>query len=87
MTAAAMPAISANPVASSVASPSAFCAAWLLAWNVAICSLSARPVGCTPICAVLQALAHGSSVQTCGSAIMPPPVISESGFTEFTSIT
>ena len=45
------------------------------------------PVGSTPICAVDHACRHGSSVQTCGRAIMLPPVISDSGLTEFTPIT
>ena len=45
------------------------------------------PVGCTPICALLQALSHGSSVASRGSASMLPSRISDSGFSEFTSMT
>jgi hypothetical protein len=46
-----------------------------------------RPVGCTPICAVPQALSHGAIVNCSGSASMLPPRISSSGLTEFTSMT
>ena len=45
-----------------------------------------RPVGSTPIWAVLHALSHGSIVQTLGKAIMLPPVISPKGLTEFTTM-
>ena len=45
------------------------------------------PVASTPTCASDQALIQGSIVQTCGRFIMPPPVISESGFTELMTIT
>ena len=47
----------------------------------------ASPVGCTPICALLQACSQGSMVGASGKLTRLPARISSSGLMELTTIT